>query len=79
LGVLSVVRCNDVFDKVVQLPVSRPNGIENKIKVEFPACVSTVHGLQPALVRFDDEQSQHLQNVKNARYVGVNVFFLHKM
>jgi len=43
--------------------------------VEFLACLSTVHVLQHAYFRFGDEQSQHLQNVKNAEYVPLNFIF----
>ena len=58
---------------IIQVPISRPDWHE-KNKVEFSGCLSTVHVSEHAYVRFADEQSQHLQNVKNVKYVAERVF-----
>ena len=60
---------------IIQITVSRSNGVKHKFKVEFSVCLLTVHVLQHVYFRSDDEQSQRLQNVKNVTYVAMNVIF----
>ena len=76
--ILPVVRFSNVFEIIIQIPVSCSNGVTH-FKVEFSVCLSTVHVLHHAYFRFDEKQSQHLQNVQNVTYVAMNVIFAWKV
>jgi len=53
------------------------NRVVDKFKVKFCECILTVRVMQHEYVRFDNEQSQPMQNVENVTYmyVGLNGFF----